>query len=378
MRKVTVMVAMLIGVGILFGAIFTYKWYVNTVVKKLEAENKNPIVTISSTTAATTQWRAEIKVIGSSRTVKGVNVTPELAGMITKLNFTPGSTVSKGKLLVQLDISTDVAKLHQLQADAKIADITYHRDLRQYKVGGVSKETVDQDEAQFKSTAAQVAEQQALIEKKTVRAPFSGRMGVRLVNLGQYLNPGDNIASLETLQPIYIDFYVPQEQIPRLKLGQNVEIKVDAYSKEKFEAPITTINPLVDSSVRNIYVEATLKNTQEKVLPGMYIYITLKTGQPKSYITLPQTAVTFNPYGSLVYILTKTNKKFKNKTVWKARQQFVTTGQMRGDQVSILKGVKANDVVVSSGQLKVKNGSYVVINNTLQPADSPDPKLQSE
>lgn len=378
MKKLRAMIIMLICVGILFGAIFAYKWYVAKVTKKIEAKNKNPIVTVSSAKATTSIWQPQIKVVGSSRTVKGVKVTTQLAGMVTKINFQPGTDATEGQLLAQLNIAPDIAKLHQLEAEAKIAAITYHRDLKQYKVGGVSKETVDKDDAQFKSTAAQVVEQKAIIEEKTIRAPFSGRLGVRMINLGEYLNPGSEVVELQTLHPIYIDFYVPQEKVPLLKLGKNIDIKVDAYSKEKFTAPITTINPIVDKSIRNILVEATLANDQEQVLPGMYVFVTTNVGEPKTYITLPQMAVTFNPYGSIIYTLTPTNEKFKGKQVYQVHQKFVTTGDKRGDQVSVLRGIKVGDMVVTSGQLKIKNGSFVVLNNSLQPSDNPNPYLPTE
>lgn len=378
MRKTSAMIIMLIGVGILFGGIFLWKWFVNTEIKKKQKENEVVIATVSATKATTSVWNSELKIVGSSRTVKGVNVTPELAGMITKIDFTPGAEVEEGKLLVQLDIAPDVAKLHQLEAQAMIAGITMRRNQKQFKVGGVSKETLDRDTANFLSTTAQVEEQKAVIAKKTVRAPFAGRLGVSMVNPGQFLNPGDNIVTLETLKPIYIDFYVPQQEVPRLKVGQTISISLDSYPSTNFSGPITTINPIVDKEVRNILVEATLTNDDEKILPGMFAYVTLETGNPKTYITLPQMAITFNPYGSIVYTLLPTTQKHQGQSVWKVHQEFVSTGDMRGNQVAVLKGVKEGDMVVTSGQLKIKDGSYVVINNTIQPSDNPNPNLPTE
>jgi len=378
MKKVLVMTIMLVSVVIVFGGIFLFKYHKNTLIKKKEQENRNKVFTVSAIKANSSTWESKLQVVGSSRTVKGVNITPELSGMITKIDFKPGSTVAKGDLLVQLDIAPELAKLQQLEAEKQIARITYYRDLRQYKIGGISKEKVDQDRANFKSTTALVEEEKAMIAKKTVRAPFSGRVGISLVNPGQYLNPGDAITTLETLKPIYIDFYVPQKMIPQLKVGKMVEIKIDAYPQDKFTGPITTINPLVDESVRNILVEATLRNERGKILPGIFSYVTIKAGKTHTYITLPQMAVTFNPYGSIVYILKPTDKKIEGKQVWEARQQFVTTGNVRGNQVSILKGVSLGDTVVTAGQLKIKNGSLVVINNSIQPPDNPDPYLPIE
>lgn len=378
MRKAVAMTLMLISIGLLFTGISLWKWFVHIQIKKAQQKNQTIAATVSSGVAKAQCWKSEIQVVGSARTVKGINVTTELAGMVTQIDFEPGTDVEKGKLLVQLDIAPETAKLHQLQAEAEIATITYHRDQKQYRVGGVSKETVDRDEANDKATAAEVAQQLAIIAEKTVRAPFSGRLGVSLVNPGQYIRPGDNIVTLETLKPIYIDFYVPQQEIPHLKVGSQVNVKIDAYAKKHFTGPVTTINPIVDQSVRNILVEATLPNEQEKILPGMFIYVTLPTGKPKKYITLPQMAITFNSYGSIVYVLKPTHHTQNNKAVWQVEQRFVTTGETRGNQISVLSGIKEGETVVTSGQLKIKNGSFVVINNAIQPPSNPDPNLPTE
>lgn len=355
---------MIIYVLILFGIIFGIK-FIHVMLRKYnEYERiKNNVVYVSAMPAKKALWQATVTAVGSSRTVEGVNVTAELGGMITLINFTPGKFVHQGDLLVQQDISTNIAQLHALQAQAAFAKITYERNLKQYQVGAVSQETLAGDESQFKATAANVAEQEATIAQKTIRAPFSGQLGISLVNLGQYINPGDPIVNLQTLSPIWIDFFLPQQQLHDVAIGKRVMITVDTYPHEKFYGNITTINPMVDEDVRNVKVEATLSNKDGKILPGMFVNITLNQGKAKSYVTLPQTAISFNPYGDVVFTLKKTSRILNNKPVWEAKANIVTTGASHGTDILVLKGVQPNDIVVTAGQLKLTNGSMVIINN---------------
>jgi len=372
------MIFMLIFVIILFGVVFTLKGLQAHAQKEARKKNENPIQTVSSTTVKSEQWRPILNSVGSARTVKGVYITTELGGMLTHIYFTPGTFVKKGQLLAQLDIRPDVAKLHELEAQARFAKITYFRNQKQYKIGAVSKEELDSNESQYKSTAAEVVEQKAIIAKKTIYAPFSGKLGVRLVNLGEYINPGDHIAILETLNPIYMDFYFPQEDLPKLQQGQTIEMTVSTYPKKTFTGTITTVNPNIDVKSRNVEVEATIQNADHLLLPGMFTHVNLITGAPKTVLTLPQTALTFNSYGDEVYALQKTSQMDNGKTVYKAVSQFVVTGEKRGDQIVITKGLKVGQEVVSSGQMKIKNGSLVVINNRVQPSDDPNPTVPNE
>ena len=361
---------------VFFGAIVAFKKFIFHEEKKISMQFKNPVVTISAMPAVSTEWGSTIDVVGSTRTVKGVNVTTELAGMIVEIDFTPGANVKKGDVLVRLDIAPDIAKLHELQAQASLDKITYNRDKVQYSFGAVSKEQLDTDYANMQSTAASVEEQKATIDKKIIRAPFTGKLGISAVNPGQFIDSGATVVNLETLDPIYVDFYLPQQEIPKAVVGAVVQVTTDRLPGKTFTGKITTINPIVNTDVRNVEVEATLPNTQEILLPGMFTNVSFSVDKPKTYITLPVMAVTFNPYGSLVYVLKKTNQQHNGKIVWKAEQQFVETGVTRGNQIAVLKGIKEGDVVVTSGQLKLKNGSFVVIDNTVMPSDNPNPVVK--
>lgn len=372
------MIIMLSCLGILFGVIFLYKAFISYKMHKGMASMKSPIITVSAMKASNEAWDPRYQATASLRAIRGVDVTTELAGMIRQIYFVPGADVKKGQLLVELNIDADVSQLHSLQANETLASITYHRDQKQYKAHAISKATLDTDYANLKSLQAQVAEQQATIDKKIIRAPFTGRLGISMVNPGQYLNPGDKIVTLQTMDPIYADFYIPQQTIGKFSIGQTVKLTSDSFPKITFTGKITTINPAVDTSTRNLEIEATIHNANYQLKPGMFASANVTTGKPENLLTLPQTAVSFNPYGSLVYILKNPEKEADGKTVYIATQSFVTTGETRGDQVVVNSGVKAGDLVVTSGQLKLKNKDRVVINNSVAPSDTASPNVNNE
>jgi membrane fusion protein (multidrug efflux system) len=358
---------MLLCVGILFGLIFLYKMIGLIMFKKYMAKFKSPAVTISATKATYEQWSPELKITGSMRAIRGVNVTTELGGMVQKIYFMPGASVNEGDELVQLNADTDVALLQSLQALAELANTTYNRDKEQFKAQGISKATLDTDAADLKNKLAQVAQQAATVAKKTLRAPFTGRLGISQVNPGQYLNPGDQVVTLQSLDPIYADFFVPQQALLKLKIGQSVQIAVDTFPQHVFSGTITTINPLVDTNTRNVEVEATISNANKELLPGMFAKVTVTTGTPEPFLTLPQAAISYNPYGDVVYIISESGKDENGKPILVANQRFVTLGDARGDQVAIKAGIKPNELVVTAGQMKLKNGSHVIINNEVTP-----------
>lgn len=370
-RRMRIMLVCLI---ILFGGIFLYKIITGMLLKHYIA-NQSQVVTVSTMKVGESAWQSKVQAAGSLRAIHGVNVTTQLAGMVQTVYFNPGADVKAGDVLVQLNADNDIALLHSLQANAELARITYQRDKSQYKIEGVSKQVVDNDAANLKSLLAQVAEQAAIVDKKTIRAPFTGRLGINLINLGQYVNPGDAIAMLQTLDPIYVDFFVPQEYLPRLRLGQATSLTVDGFDHQEFTGKVTTINPGVDPATRNLTVEATISNPKHLLLPGMFAQVNVNTGEPEHFITLPQTAIFYNSYGDIVYVVSEEGKNKKGEPKLIAKQRFVEPGETRGEQVTILKGLKAGETIVSSGQLKLKNGSEIVVNNTVTIPSSPDPDL---
>ncbi len=371
------MIVMLICFGLLFGSIFLAKYLKHFIIQKIIAGLKE-VETVSAMNANYSFWQPQIKASGSVRAIRGVYVTTELAGMVTKIYFTPGATVKAGDILVQLNADTEIGALKALQANAELARITYERDKKQFAINAISKQTLDSDAQNLSNILAQITEQAATVDKKTIRAPFDGRLGICLINPGQYLNTGDKITSLQTFDPIYVDFYVPQQELPRLTVGQSVKITTDSFPNQVFTGKITTIDPSLDTSTRNVQVEATVSNPEFKLIPGMFATAEVTVGQPEKYITLPQTAVAFNPYGDVIFIIKKNGTDQKGKPILIAHQVFVVTGKTRGDQIAILKGLNQGDMVVTSGQFKLRNGVQVKINNAVTPSNNPAPIVSNE
>ncbi len=372
------MLIMLVAVGLLFGAIFGYKAYKARMMNKAMAGGQAPPVTVSAIKAEMQPWQPQLRSVGNLRAVRGVDVTSEISGLVRTIHFKSGDYAKEGQLIVQLNADSDIAQLRSLEASAELANTVLERDKKQYEVQAISKAALDADAADLKVKLALVAQQSALVDKKSIRAPFVGRLGISTVNPGQYLNPGDKIVTLQSLDSIYVDFYLPQQELSRISIGQKVNATADTYPGRVFTGKITSINPKVEQETRNVQVEATISNPKHELLPGMYASVEVQAGAPATYLTLPHTAVTFNPYGETVFIIEEKGKGADGKPILVVRQTFVTTGETRGDQVAVLKGVKEGDVVVSGGQLKLKNGSVVIIDNRVQPGNEAAPKPVDE
>ena len=364
---VLVLVILLVGAAVGFNMIKAH------FIRQAMAQNASIPQTVSTATAEYSEWQPQVQAVGSLRAIHGVEVTTEVAGLVRKLDFTSGADARAGQVLVQLNADPDIAQLQALTAEANLAALTYHRDLIQYQAQAIGRAQLDTDAANLKSTREQEAAQAALVAKKTVRAPFSGRLGITTVNPGQYLNPGDPIVTLESVDPIYVDFRLPQDELARVAVGQTVHVMADAFGGKTFEGKITSIDPLVDPSTRNFQAEATIRNPEHKLLPGMFVRTSVDAGAKERYLTLPQTAITYNPYGETVYLVRNASTPGGHPT---AQLIFVTLGPTRGDQVAVVKGLKAGDVVVSSGQMKIKNGTQLVVNNSVLPLDEPNPAPQ--
>ncbi len=344
-------------------------------IKQAMSQNASAPQTVSTATAGYSEWQPQVEAVGSLRAIHGVEVTTEVAGLVRTIAFKSGSDAQAGQLLVELNADPDKAQLRALTAETNLAALTYHRDLIQYQAQAIGRAQLDTDIANLKSSREQAASQAALVAKKTIRAPFRGRLGITTVNPGQYLNPGDPIVTLESVDPIYVDFRLPEDQLAHVAVGQTVHLGVDAFPGKSFEGKITSIDPLIDSSTRNFEAEATISNPEHKLLPGMFVRTMVDAGGTERYLTLPQTAVAYNPYGETVFLVRNSAKAGAPPT---AQSVFVTLGPTRGDQVAVLKGLKEGDAVVSSGQMKIKNGSPLAINNNVLPRNEPNPTPQEQ
>ena len=361
------MVIMLVAVSVVFGGIFGFQAFKAVMIKKFIAALSNPPQTISAATAATSEWQPKIEAIGSLRAVRGADLSLEVSGVVESISFNSGDDVQEGAQLLKLRTADDVARLESLKAMAELNEITLDRAQRLLKTQAVSQAQLDSDAANLRNAKAQVAQQQAIIDKKILRAPFAGHLGIRAVDLGQYLGAGTPIVTLQALDPIYVDFFVPQQSVDQVRLGQQVAVKVDAYKDQTFAGEISAVNPKVDISNRNVQIRAMLKNPDHKLLPGMYATVDIAVGSPATYVTLPQTAITYNPYGDTVYVVESKGNDANGKPQMVARQTFVTIGPSRGDQVAILRGVEEGDTIVTAGQIKLHNGSVVMIDNSVTP-----------
>jgi membrane fusion protein (multidrug efflux system) len=387
----------MIGGVLLLTAALAFGFYMH--IQKLIASSPKPSPqTVSATQVVALEWQPQLAAVGTVTAMRGVDVTSEIAGLVRSVNFKSGQEVKAGMVLVQLNADSDIAQLQSLQAAADLSASVLERDKGQLAAQAISQAQVDADTADLKSKRALVAQQAALIAKKTIRAPFAGKLGITSVNPGQYLNPGDKIVTLQAIDPIYVDFYLPQKRIGGLSVGQIVNVSTDGFPDLAFPGKISAISPKVDSATRNVQVEATLANAKRQLLPGMFANANVDVGEKKRYLTLPQTAITYNPYGSTVFIVKPASAKdapgkgasgaasASPPTSGAAaasgglivQQVFVTTGETRGDQVAILTGLQEGQQVVTSGQVKLKNGTPVVIDNSVQPANSPNPTPQEK
>lgn len=370
------LIIVVIAAGALLAAIVGFNTWKANFTAQLRLKNAAPPQTVSAATVQFSDWQPEVSAVGSLRAVRGVDVTTEVTGLVRALRFKSGDQVRSGQVLVELNADAEIAQQHALEAAADLSSTVYERDKVQYQAQAISKAQLDADAADLRSKRAQAAAQAALVAKKTLRAPFDGRLGITTVNPGQYLNTGDKVVTLQAVDPIYIDFKLPQQQLAMIADGQVVNVTTDAYPSVKFTGKITAIDPRVDASTRNFQAEATIPNPDQRLLPGMFVRVAVVAGDIKRYLTLPQTSITYNPYGATVFLARKKAGGGDKDLV--AQQSFVTLGPTRGDQVAVIRGVQEGDMVVTSGQLKLNNGAPLVVDNSVKPGNDPDPSPQEQ
>lgn len=334
-----------------------------------------PPEAVTSIVARQEQWPTTISIIGTVEAVHGVTVSADLPGTVARITFDSGQPVRAGDVLVELDTRQERAQLAALEAQRDLAKVNYARMQQLVNEGVISRMEYDQASAQQRQTEANVAEIRATIERKTIRAPFSGILGIRKVNLGQYLAAGNPIVALQSLNPIYVDFGVPQQTAGQVRRGRSLRITSDDFAGQTFTGRVTALDSVVDETTRNVQIQATLSNPEGKLRPGMFVQVGVGLGANRSVITLPASAISYAPYGDSVFVITDLQDK-SGRTYRGVRQQFVKVDGSRGDQVAIVSGVKAGDEVVSSGVFKLRNGAAVQVNNKVQPENNPAPKPQ--
>ena len=366
------MILMLVAAALLVGALGYFK------LRQVQAAVKGggfqpPPAAVTTIVAKQETWPSTLSVVGTTAPVHGVTVSADLPGTVDTITFDSGKFVHEGDVLVQLDTRQERAQLAAMEAQRDLAKINYDR-MRQLVNGGViSRMDYDKSTAEQRQTEANVGEIKATIQRKTIRAPFSGILGIRQVNLGQYMSAGTAIVSLQALNPIYANFNVPQQVMSQMRPGQNVKISTDGASGHEYSGRVNALESTVDESTRNVQVQATLANPENKLRPGMFVQVEVGVGAQRSLFPLPASAINYAPFGDSVYIVTDL-KGPDGKTYRGVRQQFVKIAGARGDQVGIVSGLSQGDEVVTSGAFKLRNGAAVAVNNKIQPGNNPSPK----
>ncbi|AMK78981.1 MULTISPECIES: efflux RND transporter periplasmic adaptor subunit [Methylomonas] len=346
---------------LILGGLFGMKFFqINQAVSQMQAPPP-PLVAVAEVKQE--QWPTSLATVGSLRAVAGINISNEVAGQIKALHFESGQTVKQGQLLIELDSTTDQAELQGLQAEQRLAQIRYQRSAQLIDKKFVSQSDYDQNKALLDEARAAVASKQTLIAKKQIKAPFNGELGIRQVDLGQYLPVGSAIIPLQKLDPIFLDFNLPERYLSQLSVGQQITINVQAYPDKSFTGEIIAISPAVEQQSRSLKVQARLKNADKGLHPGMFAQVQIVSGKQSAVLTVPDTALTYNPYGESVFLLVGDDKGFT------VQNRQVQSGQSRAGRVEILSGLNAGDKVVSAGQIKLRNGMPVAVDKQPAPGE---------
>jgi len=330
------------------------------------------VESVTSQVAAEEDWIPALRAIGSTAAVQGVTVSTDQPGIVTKINFESGQKVNQGDLLVQLDVSQEEAQLRSAAAQQKLAALNLQRQQNLMKNRVTAQSELDSSQAEFDQATAHVLEMKSVVDKKTIRAPFSGVLGIRAVNLGQYLQSGAAIAPLQALDPIYVNFFLPQQELGLIAAGQDVHIKADGLPDVKFEGKVNAVDAVVDEATRNVQVQATLANPQGLLRPGMFVNAEVPQDTVSRHVVLPATAIQYAPYGDTVFIIENMTDP-KGVAYKGVRQQIVKVGESRGDRIAIVSGVKPGEEVCTSGVFKLRQGSAVDVNNSILPENNVAP-----
>lgn len=312
------------------------------------------------------EWQATRSAVGSVLAVRGVTLGAEMSGIVREIGFENGAAVKKGQVLVRLDTSSEAAQLTGAEADMGLARLTLARALKLHEQGANTQSELDAAQARAVQAEATAANLRAIIAKKVIRAPFDGRIGIRQVELGQVVSPGSSIASLHSIDPVYVEFLLPQQALSEVKPGQKARVRVDVFPRDAWEGELTTINPEVELSTRNVRMRATVPNADGRLMPGMFANIEVLAEGTSTVVVIPATAALFAPYGDSVFVLEEGKDAAGNPSLV-AQQRFVRLGERRGDFVAVTSGLKAGETVVGNGAFKLRNGAAVLVNNSLAP-----------
>jgi membrane fusion protein (multidrug efflux system) len=365
------LVFFIVSLGLLLAIVFGFGFVKFTQIQGFITMAKSgafepPPTAVTTDVAKQSEWQPTLESVGTATAVNGVTVSTDLAGIVRQIAFESGNKVRAGDLLVRLDTTQEEAQLHQSEAQRDFVAVTLKRDKDLVEKHAISQSDYDNAEAAYRQGQAAVDQFNALIARKTLRAPFDGVAGIRQVNLGQYLREGDPIVALQAFDPIYVNFSLPQQDLGKLAVGQPVALHVDAFAGQSFDGAITAINSMVDQATRNIQVQATFKNPDWRLRPGMFAKVSVIMSEKQNVVAIPATAIHYAPYGDSIFVVSEL-KDLQGKEYKGVKEQFIKIGQSRGDMIAIVSGLKPGEEVVTSGVFRLKSGARVSVNNQIKP-----------
>ena len=362
------MIVLLVLAVVVFGGLIGVKVYFSKVTDEFLDNLPVSPETVTATEAKLDDWVSELTSVGTVVAVQGADLTTQESGIIEKIYFDSGDLVQSGDVILTLDTATDRADLKTLEAAQRLAELERDRVESLWQRKNVSKSEFDQRKSQLEQAEAQVAAQKARLEQKKLRAPYAGRLGIRQVNIGQYINAGDPMIGLQSLDSVFVDFTLPEQRYRDIQVGVDVRAQMDALGQETFQGTLSAIEPVIDTNTRNFKVRATFSNPKHRIRPGMFARVAINVGESREVVVVPRTAISFNPYGNSVFVLTETESKGANdKPMYSVKQRFVQTGETRGDLIVIDSGLEVGETVATTGLLKLRGSAAVFIDNTLKP-----------
>ena len=379
------MIIMLVLAGVVFGGVFGMKWFGQKAMNDFIDNMPTPPATVSAGEAETMRWQAHITSVGSLRAVNGTDIASEVAGIVSELRFESGEMVEKGDLLVALDAGTEQAELQRLEAQAELTELTLKRRQRLFERESISRSDLDEAQSQAAVARAAASAQRALIAQKRIRAPFDGKLGIRRVSLGQFLPAGEPVVALESIDPIELDFALPEAALSRVRAGMPVSVRVDAYPDEVFSGEIQALDARVNNDTRNFDVRASLPNVDGRLQPGLFARVRVELPQESEHVVVPRTAVQYSSYGASVFVVQEDPDKgpppedpdpnMPPHTDLMVKQRFVELGEARGDYIAVTSGLEPGERIATSGLLKLRNEQPVIINNDGAPEPQLDPEV---
>jgi membrane fusion protein (multidrug efflux system) len=377
MNKLIFILSLFVAVVLLLGFLVGTKMMQFGAMAEAGAQGGPPPETVSSTEASTQIWQTHLRAVGTIEPVQGILIESEAAGLVDEIAFENGQEVAKGDLLVQLDVDVEKAQLRSAVATAKLAELEYERAKTLRASGSIPQSRLDSTAADLERAQAEIENINAIIDRKTIEAPFDGRVGIRQINLGQYVPLGAPIVNLQADENVYVNFSLPQKDLSQIDASIPLSVRSDAYPDKVFQGELTAISPEIDARTRSVALQGTLENKEGLLRSGLFVEVELKLPDEQKVVVVPSTAILYAPYGNSVFIIEETSNPDTDAHELTAKQKFVRTGRTRGDFVSIVEGLKAGDRIVSAGGFKLRNGSRIQVNNELAPEPELNPSPEN-